>query len=75
MIAAYNRVVEGIGKDSRNCQSIATQKRINQDAEEFVGALKTLAHFDKGDEARVNALVQQPELVDAMIKEIVSALG
>jgi hypothetical protein len=74
MIAAYNRVIEGMGQDGQNCLSVEMQKRINQDAEDFFLALKKLAHFDEQDEVRIYALVQQPELMDVMVREIFAAL-
>jgi len=74
MIAAYNRVIDGMGQDGQNCLSVETQMRINQDAEDFVLALKKLAHYDEEDEVRINALVQQPELMDVMVREIFAAL-
>ncbi len=74
MIVAYNRVIAGMGREGQNCLSIATQQSINEDAEDFVLALKKLAHFDARDEVRVNALVQQPELMDVLVKEIFSTL-
>ncbi len=74
MIGSYNRVIAGMSGQRHNCLSMATQQRINEDAEDFVVALKKLAHFDERDEVRVNALVQQPELMDVMVKEIFAAL-
>ena len=74
MIASYNKVIGGMSEEPKDCLSIATQHRINKDAEDFVEALKKLAHFDERDEERVNALVRQPELMELMVREIFAAL-
>ena len=74
MIASYNRVIEAMSEEGENGDPQAQQAKINMHVDEFVQAFKSLTDFDDTDEARVNSLVEQPELMDEMLKEIMELL-
>jgi len=69
-MAAYKRVIQSMVKEEREGSSIEVQMEMNKSVTAFVTALKALIHFDERDEARVNALLVQPAIMDNTLDKI-----
>ena len=74
LIAAYNHVVETLPPEEGAVPSPDRQATAGSHVEEFVRAFKDLTHFDEMDEARVQSLIDQPPVMEAMLEQILGML-
>lgn len=74
-VVAYKRVIESMDKETSGSTCVETQQEINQNVRTYIEVLKSLIHFDKRDEARVNRLINDPATINNALDRIFGLLG
>jgi hypothetical protein len=72
LIAIFKHITLLLQKADSKGNSVSLQRETGKYVEEFIKTYKKLNNFDNRDESRINDLLSQPDLMDALMNHLLS---
>lgn len=72
LISIFKHITSSLHEVKGKSDTISLQQEINKNVEEFIDALKAVNNFNYRDESRINDLLKRPELIDALMKNLLT---
>lgn len=72
LIAIFKHITILRQEDESKENTISIQRETNRNVEEFIKILKALINFNDRDESRINDLLSRPDLIDALMNNLLT---